>query len=218
MGSKGVRINEEKVKVIQSWPTSTSVNDVRSFNGLASFYRSFLKDFSTITAALNEIIKKDVGFRREEPHEKAFQTLKARLSNDPMLALPNFHKSFKLECDMSNVGIRVVLLQEGHPIAFFSAKLKGAQLNYSTYDKKLYALQYLLSNEFITYSDHEWLKYLKGQHKLNKSHGKWVEFLEQFPYVIKHKQGKTNNSHDVLSKRNVLLAMQQNKVFGLRKP
>ena len=93
-----------------------------------------------------------------------------------------------------------MLLQGGHPIAYFSEKLHGLVLNYPIYDKELYALvralqtweHYLVSKEFVIHSDHESLKYLKGQHKLNKRHAKWIEFLEKFPYVIKYNEGNTN--------------------------
>ncbi|KAI5409111.1 hypothetical protein KIW84_054787 [Lathyrus oleraceus] len=113
--------------------------------------------------------------------------------------------------------------EEGHPLAYFSEKLKGAALNYSTYDKELYSLvralqtwqHYLLPKEFVIHSDHESLKHLKGQGKLNKRHAKWVEFLEQFPYVIKHKKGKSNVVADALSRRHVLLSTLETKVFGL---
>ena len=106
--------------------------------------------------------------------------MKEKLTKAPILALPNFSKSFEIECDASNVRIGAVLMQEGHPIAYFSEKLKGVSLNYSTYDKELYALfrslqtwqHYLLSKEFVIHSDHESLKHLKGQGKLNKRHAK----------------------------------------------
>ena len=96
-----------------------------------------------------------------------------------MLALPDFNKSFEIECDASGIGIGGVLMQEGKPIAYFSEKLGGAQLNYPVYDKELHALvrvletwqHYLWPKEFIIHSDHEALKYLKGQAKLNHSHG-----------------------------------------------
>jgi len=112
--------------------------------------------------------------------------------------MPNFAKSFEIECDASNVGIDVVLLQDGYSIAYFSEKLSGVAFNYSTYDKELYVFvralktwqHYLLTKEFVIHSDHESLKYLKGQGKLNKRHAKWVEFLEQFSYIIKYKRGK----------------------------
>ena len=100
----------------------------------------------------------------------------------PVLALPDFSKTLELECHASGVGVGVVLLQGGHPIAYFSEKLHGAALNYPTYDKELYALvralktweHYLLSKEFVIHSDHESLKYIRGQCKLNKRHAKWV--------------------------------------------
>ena len=91
-----------------------------------------MKDFSTLAAPLNEIFKKIVVFKWGEKQEEAFNTLKQKLTNSPILALPKFSKSFEIECDASNVGIGAVLLQEGHPIAYFSKKLSGPTLNYST--------------------------------------------------------------------------------------
>ncbi|XP_029126278.1 uncharacterized protein LOC109793894 [Cajanus cajan] len=157
-----------------------------------------------------------------EKQEEAFVALKKRLTNAPILALPNFAKSFEIECVAFNVGIGAVLLQEGHPIAYFSEKLSGAALNFSTYDKELYALvralktwqHYLFPKEFVIHSDHESLRYLKGQGKLNKRHAKWVEFLEQFPYVIKHKRGKGNIVADALSRRHILLSTLETKLLG----
>ena len=75
-----------------------------------------------------------------EKQEHAFAALKQKLTHVPILALPDFGKSFEIECDASRVGIGSVLMQEGHPIAYFSEKLNGVVLNYSTYDKELYAL------------------------------------------------------------------------------
>ncbi|XP_042444031.1 uncharacterized protein LOC122029149, partial [Zingiber officinale] len=220
ISSKGVQVDEGKVKAIRDWPTPKIVSEVRSFHGLASFYRRFVKDFNTVAAPLNEIVKKNMGFRWGENQEKAFQTLKDKLTHAPILALPDFSKSFEIECDASHVGIGAVLLQDGHPIAYFSEKLSGATLNYSTYDIELYALvralqtwqHYLLSKEFVIHSDHESLKYLKGQGKLNKRHAKWVKFLEQFPYVIKHKPGKVNVVADALSRRHDNYLFKNNRL------
>ena len=116
----------------------------------------------------------------------------------PLLILPDFTKQFEIECDASGIGIGGVLMQEGKPIAYFSKKLNGAQLNYPVYDKELYALvcvlevwqHYLWPKEFIIHSDHEALKYLKSQSNLNKCHAKWVEFIESSPYIIKYKRVK----------------------------
>jgi len=194
VNKNGVHVDPEKIKVIQEWPTPQNVGDVRSFHGLASFYRRFVPNFSSLASPLNELVKKDTPFYWTGKHEQAFQNLKAQLINAPILALPNFAKTFELECDASGVGIGVVLLQGGHPIAYFSEKLHGATLSYPTYDKELYSLvralqtweDYLVSKDFVIHSDHGSLEDLKGQHKLKKRHAKWMEFLEQFSYVIKY--------------------------------
>lgn len=93
-----------------------------------------------MAAPLNVIVKKDVAFHWGKEQEEVFNALKDKLMNTLILALPNFDKPFEIECDASNVGIGAVLLQEGHPIAYFSEKMSGARLNYSTYDKELYTL------------------------------------------------------------------------------
>ncbi|PKI75362.1 hypothetical protein CRG98_004246, partial [Punica granatum] len=102
---------------------------------------------------------------------------------------------------------------EKQPIAYFSEKLNGAALNHSTYDNELYALvraletwqHYLWSKKFVIHTDHESLKHLKGQNKLNQRHAKWVEFIEMFPYMIQYKQGKENVVADVSIRGRILL-------------
>ena len=126
--------------------------------------------------------------------------MKEKLSSAPLWVLPNFENTFEIECDASGIGIGAVLMQKQKPIMYFSEKLNGAALNYPTYDKELYALvralqtwqHYLWPKEFVIHTDHESLKHLKGQDKLNCRHAKWVEFLESFPYVIRYKSGKEN--------------------------
>ena len=116
-----------------------------------------------------------------------------------------------------------MLLQEGKIVAYFSEKLNGPHLNYSIYDKELYALvrvlevwqHYLLPKEFVIHSDHEALKYLKRQGKLNRRHAKWIEFIETFLYLIKHKRGKDNIVADALSRRCGLITQLDTKVLGL---
>ncbi|XP_024007271.1 uncharacterized protein LOC112083475 [Eutrema salsugineum] len=209
VSADGIKVDEEKIKAIKDWPSPKSVSEVRSFHGLAGFYRRFVKDFSTLAAPLTEVIKKNVGFKWEQEQEEAFQVLKDKLTHSPVLSLPDFTKTFEIECDASGIGIGAVLMQEKRPIAFFSEKLGGATLNYPTYDKELYALvralqtwqHYLWPKEFVIHTDHESLKYLKGQQKLNKRDAKWVEFIETFPYVIKYKKGKDNVVADALSRR-----------------
>nr|AAQ72731.1 putative reverse transcriptase [Petunia x hybrida] len=222
VSAQGVEVDESKVEAIRDWPTPTTVTQVRSFHGLASFYRRFVKDFSSKAAPLTELVKKDQPFVWGEPQEKAFQELKGRLSTAPLLQLPDFGKAFEVECDASGVGIGGVLMQDSKPIAYFSEKLKGASLNYSTYDKEVYALvralahwqHYLWPREFEIKSDHESLKHLRGQEKLNKRHAKWVEFIESFPYVIQYKKGKDNVVADALSRKFALATTLTSKLMG----
>ncbi|RDY08923.1 hypothetical protein CR513_06781, partial [Mucuna pruriens] len=148
----------EKVKAIQDWLTQKIISEVRSFHGLASFYRS-------------------VGFKWEQSQERALKSLKDMLTHAFILAFSNFTKSFEFECDASNVG---------HLIAYFSENLKGVHLNYSTYDKKFYSLVMAL----------------------------YVEFLEQFPYFIKHKQSKMNIIYDALFRIYALISILETKLLG----
>jgi hypothetical protein len=222
VGAKGITVDEEKVKAIKEWPTPKSITEVRSFHGLASFYRRFVKDFSTLAAPLTEIVKKSVGFKWGSEQDRAFIEIKERLCGAPLLALPDFSKTFEIECDASGIGIGAVLMQEKRPIAYFSEKLNGAVLNYPTYDKELYALvraletwqHYLWPKEFVIHTDHESLKHLKGQGKLNRRHAQWMEFIETFPYVIKYKQGKENIVADALSRRYALISTLNAKLLG----
>jgi hypothetical protein len=196
---------------------------VRSFLELAGFYHRFVKDFSTIAAPLNVLMKKGMLFSWGTTQENAFTMLKDKLPHASFLQLSDFNKTFELKCDASGIGLGGVLLQDGKPVTYFSEKLSGPFLNYSTYDKELYALvrtlkiwhHYLWPKEFVIHSDHESLKYICSQGKLNRRHAKWVEFIESFSYIIKHKKGKENIIADALSRRYTLLIQLDCKIFGL---
>ncbi|OMO50325.1 reverse transcriptase [Corchorus capsularis] len=183
VSSQGIEVDEEKIKAIKDWPTPTNVGQVRSFHGLGRFYRRFVKDFSTLASPITSVMKKNAPFKWGKEQQEAFETLNEKLTNAPLLVLPNFNNTFEIECDASGVGIGAVLMQGGKPVAYFSEKLNGAALNYPTYDKESYGLMralqtwqhYLWPKEFVIHTDHESLKYLRGQHKLNKRHAKWID-------------------------------------------
>jgi hypothetical protein len=149
--------------------------------------------------------------------------LKDKLTHAPLIQLLDFNKTFDLECDASGIGLGGVLVQERKLLHIFSEKLSSPVLNYSTYDKELYALvrcletwqHYLWPKEFVIHSDHESLKHIRSQGKLNRRHTKWVEFIESFPYVVNHKKEKENVIADALSMRYALLTQLDYKIFGL---
>ncbi|GKD93420.1 RNA-directed DNA polymerase [Tanacetum coccineum] len=190
----GIKMDPAKVEAIISWPTPSTIHDIHSFHGLASFYRRFIRNFSSIIAPLTECIKGG-RFTWTGEAAKAFYILKAKVTEAHVLALPNFDEVFQVKCDASGVGIGGVLSQNQRLIAFFSEKLNDARRKYSTYDKEFYAIvcgldtwrHYLLSNEFVMFFDHKALKFINGQHKLKSRHAKWVEFIQAFSFVIRHK-------------------------------
>jgi len=163
---EGIKMDDNIIKAIQTRPTSKSIHDVRSFHGLASFYRRFIKDFS-VMAPMTKVIK-GASFKWSSKAQIAFEEVKDKLTKAPVLALPCFDKVFKVECDISGVGIGAALVQEGRPLAFFSEKLCESKHKYSTYNKEFYAIvrcleywsHYLIAKEFILHYDHKALKYI----------------------------------------------------------
>jgi hypothetical protein len=220
---QGIEVDEAKIKAIKSWSIPATLTQLQSFLGLAGFYRCFMRDFSTIATPLNDLTKKGVLFHWGAAQDQAFHTRFDKLTHAPLLQLLDIGNTFEFECDASGIGIGGVLLQEGKPMAYFSEKLSGPSLNYSTYDKELYALvhiletlkHYLWPKEFVIHSDHECLKHIRAQAKLNKHHVNWVEFIETFLYIIKHKKGKDNVIADVLSRCYTMLSQMDHKIFGL---
>ena len=110
----GIQVDEAKVEAIQSWPVPNSVTAVRSFHGLASFYRRFIRDFSTIMASLTECMNKG-NFSWPPATPKAFKTIKQRLCEAPLLTVQNFEELFEVECDASGWALELFLLNSRSP-------------------------------------------------------------------------------------------------------
>ena len=216
ISEKGVRMDPEKIRAIVEWPRPKTVTEIRSFHGMVNVYRKYIRHFSEISAPLTRLIKKDKRFEWNSEAEKAFNELKRRMTTSPVLVLPDFRKVFEVQTDASGVAIGGVLLQENRPVAYFSEKLNDARQGYCTYDVELYAVvqalknwrHYLLPKEFILETDHSALKYLQSQEKLQVRHAKWVSFLQEYSFIIKHRPGVENKVADALSRKRSLAAIK----------
>ncbi|PKU62236.1 putative mitochondrial protein [Dendrobium catenatum] len=224
ISSQGISADPEKVQAINEWPEPKSIRDVRSFHGLATFYRRFIRNFSTIVAPITDCLKKGE-FLWTTTATRAFEEIKKRMMEAPVMRLPDFSKVFEVTCDASGIGIGGILSQEGHPVAYFSEKLNDTRQRYSTYDKEFYAIiqslrhwrHYLLPQEFVIFSDHEALRYINSQKKLNARHGRWVEFLQEYTYTIRHKAGSENKAADALSRRMMITRKMTADVIGFER-
>jgi hypothetical protein len=138
------------------------------------------------------------------------------------LVLRDFSKTFQVKCDVSGFAIGAVLSQDDRSIAYFSEKLNEVKIKYSTYDKEFYAViqalkkwrHYLVPKEFVLYSDNYALQFMTQQEKLNQKHAKWVEFMHNFTFVIKHISGTTNKVVDSLSMKCLLMQEFRVKTLG----
>ena len=180
----GIHVDEDKVHAVREWPTPKTVSDVRSFHGLVTFYQRFVRDFNSIVAPITECLKNG-RFLWGKEVEQSFALIKEKLSTTLVLALPNFEKVFKVECDASVVGIGAVLSQDNRPVAFFSEKVCEARSKWSAYELEFFAVvrtlkhweHYLIQREFVLYTDHQALKHINSQVSINSMHARWVAYI-----------------------------------------
>ncbi|WVZ69420.1 LOW QUALITY PROTEIN: hypothetical protein U9M48_018208 [Paspalum notatum var. saurae] len=205
---KGVSTDPKKIDTVLHWPVPTSVKELKSFLGLAGYYRKFVKNFGLISKPLNNLLKKGELYVWTVYHEEAFQTLKEALTSAPVLALPDFQQTFVIETDASDKGIGAVLQQNGHPIAFVSRALGPKSSALSTYEKECLAIllavdywrPYLLSSEFIIKTDQKSLVHLDDQHLSTPWQHKAMTKLLGLQYKICYKKGTENRVADSLSR------------------
>jgi hypothetical protein len=163
------------VKEVLDWKPPTSVSELRSFLGLAGYYRWFIPNFSKIAKPINELLKKGNKYVWIDACDEAFKNLKKLLTTSRVLAQPDTDKPFDVYCDASGNGLGGVLMHEGQVISYSPRQLRRQEEHYPIYDLELatvvMALQtwhyYLLGNAVHIYMDHKSLKYIFTQLDLN---------------------------------------------------
>ena len=210
VSSDGIKVNPKKIEAVKAFPRPSNVSELRSFLGLANYFRKFIKDYARIAAPLTAQTGKNAHLNWCSKCECAFRTLKQRLSEAPVLALPDPSKTFVIESDASVEGIGAVLLQDGHPVAYESRKLSGAERNYTTTEQELLAVHHALhvwrcylegaKYPFLVRTDHNALTYLPTCPTLSRRMARWSEYLQRFHFQWEYKPGKTNSAADSLSR------------------
>ena len=209
VSASGVSVDLEKVEAVMSWERPKSVFEIRSFLGLARYYRRFMEVFSRIAEPMTRLNRKEVKFEWDDRCEEAFQELKRRLTSAPILIVPNRGQGYTVYCDASRAGLGCVLMQSGRVVAYGSRQLKNHEQNYPTHDMELEAIvfalkiwrHYLYGEEFEVYSDHKSLKYIFTQRDLNMRQRRWMKFLEDYDFTLHYHPGKANVVADALSRK-----------------
>ncbi|KAL0307237.1 UNVERIFIED_CONTAM: Retrovirus-related Pol polyprotein from transposon.6 [Sesamum radiatum] len=151
--------------------------DLRSFLELANYYRRFIKEYSKIVNPLTDLLRKDQKWEWTVACDDAFRSLKQAISSQSVLKLPQFDKPFEVQVDTSDRALGGVLVQDKHPVAFESRKLKDAELRYNTHEKMM------------------------TTRKLSPKQARWQEFLGEFDFEWVHRPGKHNDMADALSQK-----------------
>ncbi|KAK4390469.1 Transposon Tf2-12 polyprotein [Sesamum angolense] len=172
-----IRMDSKKVQAIEEWRPPSDVHDLRSFLGLANYYRRFVKGYSEIARPLTDLLKKTETWDWTPQCQVAFDNLKRAIVTDPVLALLDMSKPFTVETDASDFALGGVLMQDGHPVAFESRKLKDVERRYSVHEKELLAVvhclrlwrHYLLGSPFVVKTDNIAVSHFMSQPKLTSS-------------------------------------------------
>nr|KYP38285.1 Retrotransposable element Tf2 [Cajanus cajan] len=206
-----IAVDPAKVEAVIQWEHSRTTTEIRSFVGLAGYYRRFLEGFSRIVMPLTQLTRKDQPFVWTDACEKSFQELKRQLTTSPILVLPDTGEHFDVFCDASHQGLGCVLMQGGRVVGYASRQLKAHERNYPTHDLELAAVvfslkswrHYLYGARFSVFSDHKSLKYLFDQKELNMRQRRWMEFLKDFDFQLMYHPGKANVVADALSRKSI---------------
>ncbi|GJV54678.1 reverse transcriptase domain-containing protein [Tanacetum coccineum] len=222
----GIHVDPSKVESVKNWKTPESSTEIRSFLGLAGYYRRFIENFSKIAKPLTLLTQKNKAYVWGDKQDEAFQILKEKLCNAPVLALPDGPDDFVVYCDASKQGFGSVLMQRGKVIAYASRQLKKHENNYTTHDLELGAVvfalkiwrHYLYGTKSVIYTDHKSLQYIFDQKDLNMRQRRWIELLSDYECEIKYHPGKANVVADALSRKERLKPRRSEASKDLKSP
>uniref|UniRef100_A0A0X3PXJ8 Transposon Ty3-I Gag-Pol polyprotein n=1 Tax=Schistocephalus solidus TaxID=70667 RepID=A0A0X3PXJ8_SCHSO len=217
VSAKGIETDDEKIRQIRDWPTPTDVSEVRSFLGLASYYRRFIKDYAHIASPLHKLTQKDVKFKWAADCATSFQTLKDKLCSSPILVFPNISSDagkFVLDTDASDNAIGAVLSQQQpdgteRVIQYLSCSLTKAERRYCVTRKEMLALTYfveecrpyLLYRPFIVRTDHSSLTWLRNFKNPEGQVARWQEKLAEYEFECVFRPGRQHGNSDALSRK-----------------
>ncbi|GJZ52907.1 reverse transcriptase domain-containing protein [Tanacetum coccineum] len=212
ISKSGIEVDKAKVDVIAKLPHPTTVKGIRSFLGHAGFYRRFIQDFSKIARPMTHLLEKETPFIFSKECIEAFETLKMKLTQAPILVAPDWDLPFEIMCDASDFAVGAVLGQRKtkhfQPIHYASKTMTEAQAHYTTTEKELLAVvyafekfrPYLVLSKSIVYTDHSALKYLLAKQDAKPRLLRWILLLQEFDVVIRDKKGAENLAADHLSR------------------
>ena len=215
--STGVTPSPERTQAVANWPPPKSTKELRSFLGLANFYRRFVNKFADIAAPLTHLTSNKVPFSWTSKHQQAFDTLCNALVSPPILDYPTTTDQFILSTDASDLGLGAVLSTgRGTVIEYASRTLSPAELKYSTTEKECLAIvwavsklrHYLLGTSFILETDHKpllWLESAKASHARSQRLERWSLELQAYNFTVRHRPGIENTHADSLSRLPVSL-------------
>jgi hypothetical protein len=186
INQEGLAVDLKKVAAILDWKAPKDTRGIKSFIGMAGYYRCFIEGFSKIARPMTALLAKKVEFKWTLTFQKFFETLKEKLTTSLILILPDVHKSFSVYCDASYTGLGCVLMQEGRVVAYSSRQLKTHEKNYRTHDLELAAVvhalktwrHYLYGQKCDIYTDHKSLKYIFTQSELNMRQRRWLKLIK----------------------------------------
>ena len=195
IGADGIKVDPDKIKAITAWPQPTDIGELRSFLGIATYFRRHIRGFAHITTPLTALLKDAAKFIWSAACTEAFTNIKHALTHAPVLALPDFTETepdskklkypFTVICDASNVALGALLLQNEHPVAYESRKMIAAELNYITTEQELLAVVhaftvwrcYLEADNFTVVTDHNPLTFFQTKATLSRRQLRWQEFI-----------------------------------------